>query len=81
MHVELTGEAGISAVPPGVGVCAYRIVQESLSNASQHAPSTAVTVPVEHDASAVQLVVANGPAAACTGQPGRASESAAAATA
>jgi signal transduction histidine kinase len=44
-----------------VGVCAYRIVQESLSNASQHAPGAAVTVSVDHDARAVQLRVANGP--------------------
>jgi signal transduction histidine kinase len=42
-------------------VCAYRIVQESLSNASQHAPGAAVTVLVDHDARAVQLRVANGP--------------------
>ena len=40
-------------MPAGVGVCAYRIVQESLSNASQHAPGAAVTVSVDHDAEAV----------------------------
>jgi len=48
-------------VPSGVGVCAYRIVQESLSNASQHAPGAAVTVSVGHDRGAVLLRVANGP--------------------
>jgi len=42
-------------------VCAYRIVQESLSNASQHAPGAAVTVSVGHDSGAVLLRVANGP--------------------
>jgi signal transduction histidine kinase len=42
-------------------VCAYRIVQESLSNASQHAPGAAVSVSVGHDSGAVLLRVANGP--------------------
>ena len=42
-------------------MCAYRIVQESLSNASRHAPGAAVTVSVDHDAGAVLLWVANGP--------------------
>jgi signal transduction histidine kinase len=51
----------LSKVPAGVGVCAYRIVQESLSNASQHAPGAAVTVTLDNDAKAVQLRVANGP--------------------
>jgi len=59
--VELSLPAGLSKVPAGVGVCAYRIVQESLSNASQHAPGAAVTVTLDHDAEAVQLRVANGP--------------------
>ena len=54
-------------MPAGVGVCAYRIVQESLSNASQHAPGAAVTVSVDQDAGAVLLRVANGPG----GPPGR----------
>jgi len=49
-------------VPSGVGVCAYRIVQESLSNAGRHAPGAAVTVTVDHDVDAVLLRVANGPA-------------------
>jgi signal transduction histidine kinase len=42
-------------------VCAYRIVQESLSNASQHAPGAAVIVSVGQEAGAVLLRVANGP--------------------
>jgi signal transduction histidine kinase len=63
--VELSVAAALGQVPAGVGVCAYRIVQESLSNASQHAPGAAVTVSVERDASAVLLRVVSGP-----GQPG-----------
>ena len=61
LAVELSAPAALDHVPPGVGVCAYRIVQESLSNASQHAPGAAVTVSVGHDHGAVLLRVANGP--------------------
>ena len=61
VSVELTVPAALDRVPSGVAVCAYRIVQESLSNASQHAPGAAVTVSVGHDAGAVLLRVANGP--------------------
>jgi signal transduction histidine kinase len=57
--VELTLPAELGQVPAGVGVCAYRIIQESLSNASQHAPGAAVTVSVGQDAGALRLRVAN----------------------
>ena len=59
--VELSAPSALDQVPSGVALCAYRIVQESLSNASQHAPGAAVTVSVDHDAGAVLLRVANGP--------------------
>jgi len=59
--VELTFPAELGQVPAGVGVCAYRIVQESLSNASQHAPGAAVTVSVGQEQGAVRLRVTNGP--------------------
>ena len=59
--VELSVPVALDGVPAAVGVCAYRIVQESLSNARQHAPGAAVTVSVDHAASAVTLRVANGP--------------------
>jgi signal transduction histidine kinase len=61
LAVELSVPAAVDHVPSGVGVCAYRIVQESLSNASQHAPGAAVSVSVGHDSGAVLLRVANGP--------------------
>ena len=59
--VKLAVTPALDQVPSGVGVCAYRIVQESLSNASQHAPGAMVTVLVEQDSGAVLLRVANGP--------------------
>jgi signal transduction histidine kinase len=45
-----------------VEVCAYRIVQESLTNARRHAPGAAVTVSVAQHSGALVLRVANGPA-------------------
>ena len=61
VSVELSVPPALDQVPSGVGVCAYRIVQESLSNVSQHAPGAAVTVSVDQDSSTVLLRVANGP--------------------
>src|SRR5262249_27455672 len=61
VSVELSVPSALDQVPSGVGLCAYRIVQESLSNASQHAPGAAVIVSVNQDSGAVLLRVANGP--------------------
>jgi signal transduction histidine kinase len=59
--VEFSAPTALGQVPVGVGVCAYRIVQESLSNASQHAPGAAITVSIGQSRDAVLLRVANGP--------------------
>ena len=59
--VEFSAPTALGQVPAGVGVCAYRIVQESLSNASQHAPGAPITLSIDHDRGAVLLRVANGP--------------------
>jgi signal transduction histidine kinase len=61
VSVELTVPPALDRVPSGVAVCGYRIVQESLSNASQHAPGAEVSVSVSQDGTAVLLRVANGP--------------------
>jgi signal transduction histidine kinase len=58
---QLSDLPALGQVPAGVGVCAYRIVQESLSNASQHAPGAPITVSIGRDCGAVLLRVANGP--------------------
>jgi signal transduction histidine kinase len=61
LSVELAVPSALDHVPSGVGVCAYRIVQESLSNASQHASGAAVAVSVSRDSGEIRLRVANGP--------------------
>jgi signal transduction histidine kinase len=68
--VEFSVPGDLAGVPAGVGVCAYRIVQESLSNAGQHAPGAAVSVSVGQDAGAVVLRVVNGPGALPQSQHG-----------
>jgi signal transduction histidine kinase len=60
--VELSVPARLDSVPPGVELCAYRIVQESLTNARRHAPGAAVSVSVAQRGGALVLRVANGPA-------------------
>jgi signal transduction histidine kinase len=72
MAVELSASGGLDMVPESAGVCAYRIVQEALSNAGRHAAGTPVTVSVQHDAETVTLQVANGPGTAKAGVNGHA---------
>jgi signal transduction histidine kinase len=61
MAVELSASPALDQVPPSAGVCAYRIVQEALSNAGRHAAGAPVAVSVRRDADAVTLRVTNGP--------------------
>jgi signal transduction histidine kinase len=63
MAVELSPLPAPDQVPPSAGVCAYRIIQEALSNAGRHAAGAPVTVSVHHDADTVTLRVTNGPLA------------------
>ncbi len=61
-ELEVVGDLG--SVPETVGVCAYRIVQESLSNARRHAVGAPVSVRVRRGALALEIAVDNGPHAA-----------------
>ena len=61
MTVELSAPAALDQVPPSAGLCAYRVVQEALSNAGRHAAGAPVAVSVGHDADTVTLEVTNGP--------------------
>lgn len=46
-------------LPSGVDLCAYRIVQEALTNARKHAPGAATSVTVSFLGDAIQLDVVN----------------------
>jgi signal transduction histidine kinase len=64
LPVELTQGGSLDGLPAAVGMCAYRIVQESLSNAGRHSPGAAISVGVEVEPPAVRLKITNGPPAA-----------------
>ncbi|WP_214409012.1 sensor histidine kinase [Sphaerisporangium fuscum] len=48
-------------LPTAVGLSAYRILQESLSNAMRHAPGSSVTIEIVRTEAELRLRVANGP--------------------
>jgi signal transduction histidine kinase len=72
--VQATRRAGVAvdlsmrpvngAIPSGIEVCAYRIIQEALSNARRHAGGSDVVVSVERDGDVLRLAVRNGPGTA-----------------
>jgi signal transduction histidine kinase len=57
LEVELIEEGAPGDVPEGVGLSAYRIVQESLTNTLKHAFASHVTVRVRHSGDAVEVEV------------------------
>lgn len=64
LQVRLIVEGEPRSLSPGVELCAYRIVQEALTNAVKHAPGAGVDVTVSYRSDGVELrVVDNGPGA------------------
>ncbi|MFG1914100.1 sensor histidine kinase [Micromonospora sp. NPDC048898] len=61
--VEFVGEGSPRPVPPIADVALYRMVQESLSNARQHAPGAPVLITLRYLPREVSLTVVNGPPA------------------
>jgi signal transduction histidine kinase len=59
--VDYSLDGAVDGIPPAVGLCAYRIVQEALSNATRHAAGASVSVQIQRDADTLRLEVANGP--------------------
>jgi signal transduction histidine kinase len=53
-------DGAADGVPATVGLCVYRVVQESLSNAGRHAAGAAVTVTLEREGDRLRLSVHNG---------------------
>jgi signal transduction histidine kinase len=61
---------GVGVSSP-VGLCAYRVVQEALANASRHAPGSSVAVRLVCDDVALRVEVKNGPPDAPAPPPGQ----------
>ncbi len=55
--VTLTLEGAVASLPAGVDLCAYRILQEALTNVRRHAPGSAVEVELECKPDALRLRV------------------------
>jgi signal transduction histidine kinase len=68
LAVELSVSGDPLALPPGVDLAAYRIVQEALTNALKHAGTAHATVSVGYEAGMIALtVVDDGPGASANG--------------
>ncbi|MER7008824.1 sensor histidine kinase [Dactylosporangium sp. NPDC000555] len=67
--VELTVTAGSPAgtVPPGVGLAAYRVVQEALTNAVKHAAGSSVWITVSAAGSVLRVEVVDDGGASASG--------------
>jgi signal transduction histidine kinase len=55
--INVEGQRG--AVPPGVDLSAYRVIQEALTNVIKHAGSTAATVTIRYRDDSVTVEIAN----------------------
>jgi signal transduction histidine kinase len=73
---ELAARSGASVelsdaeVPEAVGLTAYRIVQEALTNAARHAPGSTVSVRVRREADELAVLVRNTPGGPSSGGGG-----------
>ncbi|MGW6685100.1 sensor histidine kinase, partial [Streptomyces sp. NPDC054961] len=73
VDVTITGTA--YALPPGIDLCAYRVVQEALTNVLKHAPAARTTVRVDYAEDEVRVRVkddgrADGGGGGRAGRPG-----------
>ena len=59
LPVDLVVDGQPVAIPPGLDIAAYRIVQESLTNAAKHAAGAPVTATLRYRAKALEIDVAN----------------------
>jgi signal transduction histidine kinase len=59
LAVSCTISGQPAALPPGVDLTAYRIIQEALTNAVRHAPGSAATVTVAYEDACLSVAVIN----------------------
>ncbi|QSB13300.1 hypothetical protein JQS43_16920 [Natronosporangium hydrolyticum] len=66
-EVDLRQQGSATPLPPLADISCYRIAQQSLTNARQHAPGAPVRIELTYGVRRVTLEVENGPAAARPG--------------
>jgi signal transduction histidine kinase len=59
LSVELTVDGEPSELPDGIGLSAYRVVQEALTNALRHAGDAQATVHILYGADSIELEIAD----------------------
>lgn len=57
LSVEVTDEGDSTALPAGTEACAFRVVQEGLTNALRHAPGSSVRIRLEHTRAGLGITV------------------------
>ncbi|WP_203963388.1 sensor histidine kinase [Actinocatenispora thailandica] len=57
VRLQVTGS--VAPLPPGVGLAAYRVVQEALTNTLKHAPGSEVAVLVDYRPGTIRLRITN----------------------
>lgn len=71
LTVDVTTEGAPAALPPGMDLAAFRIVQEALTNIVRHSGSRTARVLLRHTPGALEIRVDDdGPATAGAGEPG-----------
>jgi signal transduction histidine kinase len=64
LPVDLSLDGDPQPLPAGVGLTAYRLVQEALTNVRRHAGAVATEVRLAHSSSCLQVTVTNAPGTA-----------------
>ena len=67
LDVSLSVDGTVRTLPPGVDLAAYRIVQESVTNAARHAPGAVARIALCFEDEEVRVDVVNGPARLASG--------------
>ena len=70
LDVALRVQGPPRPLPDGADLVAYRIVQESVTNAARHSPGASTLISVAYTAEGVAITVANGPAERPAHAPG-----------
>jgi signal transduction histidine kinase len=61
LEVDLQKSGALDAVPPGMALAAYRVIQEALTNVVRHAGVERAMLKLDASDGALSIIVSNGP--------------------